>query len=121
VTEDGLAQLAAWQLVPREWNAHFPPEQVPVGPHRSVGFAMQIPCGSGDLSATVVQWPGAVARLQAMQAPWHALSQHVPWAQKVDRHSVPSLHSAPLGFRPQEALVQKFPVTHWLLLLVQVL
>jgi hypothetical protein len=84
-------------------------------------FAVQMPCGSWDLSATAVQWPGAAFRLQSMQAPRHALSQHAPCAQKVDRHSVPSLHSAPPSLGPQEALVQNFPDMHWLLLLVQLL
>jgi len=43
-----------------------------------------------------------------------ALLQHTPWAQKPDAHSVPALHSAPGGFRPQEVLTQKLPETHWL-------
>jgi hypothetical protein len=99
----------------------LPPKQVPVVPQVSDDFAVQMFCGSWDLSATAVQWPGAAFRLQFMQAPRQALSQHAPWAQKVDRHSVPRLHSAPLGLGPQEALVQNCPDMHWMLLLVQLL
>ena len=54
-----------------------------------------------------------------MHAPVHAFSQHTPWAQKPDLHSVPAPQLAPGGLRPQEALVQTFPEAHWMLLLVQ--
>jgi hypothetical protein len=121
VTEDVVAQEAALQLVPLSKSAHFPLKQVPVVLQVSDDFAVQMFCGSWDLSATAVQWPGAAFRLHSMQAPRHALSQHAPWAQKVDRHSVPTLHSAPPSLGPQEALVQNFPEMHWMLLLVQLL
>ena len=67
---------------------------------------VQMFCGSGDLSATAVQRPGAAFRLQAMQAVVHALSQHAPWAQNPDWHSVPLPHLAPHGLRPHEASTQ---------------
>jgi hypothetical protein len=83
------------------------------------GVATHLPCGSGALSATVVQSPGVALRLQAMHASVHALLQHRPWAQKPELHSVPALQIAPLGLRPQEAFVQTLPAVHWMLLLVQ--
>jgi hypothetical protein len=119
VTEVGPAQVAALQLEPLSYFAHFPLRQVPVVPHVLAAVAVQMLCGSGALSATAVQVPSVAVRLQAWQASEHALSQQTPCAQKVDWHSVPAPHSAPLGLRPQEAAVQTFPVMHWLLLLVQ--
>jgi hypothetical protein len=80
-----------------------------------------LPCGSGALSATAVQKPAVVARLQAMHAPVHAFSQHTPWAQNPDWHLVPTLQLCPLGSRPQEESVQTLPGAHWMLLLVQLL
>jgi hypothetical protein len=79
--------------------------------------AVQMPCGSGALSATVVQSPRVVVRLQAMHAPVHALSQHTPWAQKPVSHSFPALQGAGGDLRPQEELAQNLPVMHcWSLL-----
>lgn len=80
---------------------------------------VQMPWGSGALSATATQSPFVVARLQDMHAPVHAPLQHTPCAQKPDLHSFAALQLAPLGFRPQEALMQKSPATHWMLVLVQ--
>lgn len=70
---------------------------------------------------TALHRPSDPGKSQDMQALVHAALQHTPWAQKLDLHSVPALHSAPLGLRPQEELTQKVPGTHWLLLLVQIL
>jgi hypothetical protein len=75
------------------------------------------PCGSGEPSETELHRPSDPDRLQALQAPLHALLQHTPWAQNPDPHSVAALHSKPGGLRPQEAALQKFPATHWLSLL----
>jgi hypothetical protein len=54
-----------------------------------------------------------------MHAPVHALSQHTPWAQKPDWHSVPLPQDSPFGFLPHEEFTQKFPDAHWMLVLVQ--
>jgi hypothetical protein len=54
-----------------------------------------------------------------MHAPVHAFSQHTPWAQKPDWHSVPMLQGCPFWILPQEELAQTFPEAHWMLLLVQ--
>jgi hypothetical protein len=45
-------------------------------------------------------------RLQAVQAPLHAELQQIPWAQKVDWHSLPAPQEAPPGFLPQEPAMQ---------------
>ena len=65
-----------------------------------------LPCGSGALSATAMQNPAVVVRLQAMHAPVHAFSQHTPCAQKPDWQSLATLQLAPGGLGPQEAFVQ---------------
>jgi hypothetical protein len=93
--------------------------QFPVVPQVLDCVTRHLPCGSGALSATAVQSPAVALRLQAMHAPEHALLQHTPWAQKPDLHSGPRPQTAPMGLRPQEAPVHTFPVTHWMLLLVQ--
>jgi hypothetical protein len=118
VTEDVLAQMEGLQLAVEYEQA--PLAQFPVVPQVLGGFATHMRCGSGALSATARQSPGVAVRLQAMHASAHALLQHTPWAQKPDLHSVPTPQLAPRGLRPQEALVQTFPGTHWMLLLVQV-
>ncbi len=48
-----------------------------------------------------------------MHEPAQALSQHTPWAQKPDWHSLLSLHGEPGGLSPQESLRQKLPSVHW--------
>jgi hypothetical protein len=88
-----------------------------VVPHVLEDVAVQIFCGSGALSATAVQIPGVADRLQAMHALAHAFPQQTPWAQKVDWHSVPRLHFAPMGLSPQLAFSQTFPATHCVSLL----
>jgi len=74
--------------------------------------AVQMPCGSWALSATVVQSPRVVVRLQAMHAPVHALSQHTPCAQKPVSQSALALQVCPMDFLPQDELVQNFPLMH---------
>jgi len=68
--------------------------------------------GSGALSGTATHNPGVAVRLQALHESVHAFSQHTPWAQNPDWHCVPALQVAPIGSRPQEEFVQKFPATH---------
>ena len=72
---------------------------------------VHLPCGSEELSGTETQRPG-LARLQAMHSPAHPFSQHTPWAQKLDAHSLPRLQLAPRGLRPQDEAVQTLPGTH---------
>jgi hypothetical protein len=48
------------------------------------------------------QWPRAPESTHDRQVPAHASSQHAPWAQKPDTHSVPSAHVLPTPLRPHE-------------------
>jgi hypothetical protein len=49
------------------------------------------------------------------QAPVQAVAQQTPWAQNVDWHSMLFEQKAPIGLRPQEPVVQTFPVEQALL------
>jgi hypothetical protein len=81
---DVPAQAAALQLMPLSTYAQAPPEQFPVVPQVLGRVARHLPCGSGDLSATLLQLPTLPVTLQAMHASVHPWSQHTPWAQKPD-------------------------------------
>jgi hypothetical protein len=113
VCEAAAEQLAALQKLPLAVLAHAPPTHLPVMPQVLVWVvAMHLPWGSGELSGTSTQSPAVARRLHAMHASSHALSQHTPWAQKPEAHSLARLQLAPRGSRPQDAPVQTLPVTH---------
>jgi hypothetical protein len=113
VTEAVPAQLAALQFTPLSTYAQPPPTQFPVVPQVSVLVATHLPCGSGALSATLLQLPTLPATLQAMHASVHAWLQHTPWAQKPNSQSAAELQFAPKALSPQEDFVHCFPDTHW--------
>jgi hypothetical protein len=81
---DGEAHSAGLQLSPLAKRAQAPPWQDPVAPQVDCRVAMHSPCGSGVPSATALHKPTDPDRLQALQAPLHALLQHTPWAQNPD-------------------------------------
>jgi hypothetical protein len=83
--------------------------QVPVVPQEVGAVTAHWPWGSGARSGTAVHVPAEAVRLQARHAPVHALSQHTPWAQNPDAHSLAAAQSAPRGLRPHEPLVQNSP------------
>lgn len=119
VCEAALEQLAALQILPLAVLAQAPPTHLPVMPQGLVWVvAMHLPWGSGELSGTSTQRPAVARRLQAMHASPHALSQHTPWAQKPETHSLARLQLAPRGWRPQDggAPLQTLPFTHCVLL-----
>jgi len=81
---------------------------MPVVPQPLCAVAMQMPCGSAPL-CTSLQVPAEPGRLQAVQAPVQALSQHLPCAQWVLEHSLSLEQSAPRGFGPQELMFPFMP------------
>jgi len=88
-----------------------------VVPQVAEAVMAHFPCGSGARSATAVQVPADAVRSQAMHASVQALSQHTPWAQKPDAHSLAAAQSAPRGLRPQEPFSQNWPLAHSALVL----
>jgi hypothetical protein len=102
-------QAAPPQFLPLSQAAHAPDLHNPVVPHVSWLVEAQTPCGSGVPSATAVHNPAEAVRLQLMQASVQALLQHTPWAQAFDWQSSPALHTAPIGFLPQEAFWHVLP------------
>jgi hypothetical protein len=110
-------QLAALQALPFGVEAHAPPTHLPVVPQVLVWVVtVHLPWGSGELSGTSTQRPAVAGRLQAMHTSPHALSQHTPWAQKPEAHSLPKLQLANKSLGPQDPPVQALGGTHWLLL-----
>jgi hypothetical protein len=115
--EDGAGGVAATQAedlqrTPVSTNAHAPLRHAPVVPHVEDSVVEHLPCGSGAPSGTALHNPAELAKLHAIHAPVQAPSQHTPWAQKPDWHSLLSLQSVPFGLSPQELLRQKLPSVH---------
>ena len=68
---------------------------------------------SGSCPAgTVEQVPPVPVSAHDMQLSAHAVRQQTPCAQKPLLHSLPAVHEAPSGLRPQLDAVQTFPVVH---------
>jgi hypothetical protein len=93
--------VPAWQKLPALQSASALQEarQVPVPlqvalPHSPAG---SVRAGRGE------QVPASPARLQAWQAPLHALSQHTPSAQAPELHSVPAAQASPVSFSAVQA------------------
>ena len=90
---------------------------MPVVPQVLWAWTAHLPCGSAPL-CTSVQVPAEPRRLQAVQAPVQAVSQHLPWAQCVLPHSLLAEQSAPIGFGPHELMFPFWPQVlggmHWL-------
>jgi hypothetical protein len=85
----------------------------PVVPQVFESVALQMPCGSAALS-TGEQVPNFPFRLQALQAPVHAVLQQTPCAQWPEPHSLSAEQSLPMGPGPHELLLHEFGATHWL-------
>jgi hypothetical protein len=111
VSDDVLAHTAALQASPLAYTAQAPPRQAPVVPQLGCAVTWHCSCGSGERSGTGVQSPSEEGSAQDLQAAVQAELQHTPCAQPPDSHSPPALHSAPLGFFPQEPFTQKLPAT----------
>lgn len=62
-----------------------------------------------------MHWPMVPEMAHDRQAPVQAVAQQTPWAQNVDWHSTLFEQKAPIGLRPQEPVVQTFPVEQALL------
>lgn len=107
-----LTQAEGLQRTPLSTNAHAPLRQAPVVPHVEDSVVVHLPWGSGAPSGTALHNPAELAKLHAMHEPVQAPSQHTPWAQKPDWHSLLSLQSVPFGLSPQELLRQKLPSLH---------
>ena len=110
-SEVAVEHASSLHLLPLATYVHAPPLQSPVVPHVADAVTLHFSCGSGELSATVVQSPREAERLHAMHAPVQSELQHVPCAQWFDWHSLARVHSAPGGLSPHEELIQKLPDT----------
>ena len=77
--EDALvAQTGSLHWKPSPRSSQSPDLHKPVVPQLSFGVALQMPCGSGVPSRTVVQRPREADRLQAMHLSSQVELQHTP-------------------------------------------
>jgi hypothetical protein len=118
LTTTAVAQVAALQFWPLAVYAQSPPTHLPVVPQVADCVAAQMPCGSFELSGTVVHVPAVAVRLQLMHLSLQRPLQHTPWAQKPDLHSAAEAQLAPGPLSPHWKLAQTltWSVEHWLVL-----
>ena len=109
-----VGQVAPWQEVPCWYFSQAPAWHLPSVPQLDAPLSMQLPAGSGP-EATAAHCPIVPVIAHDWQAPAQAVAQQTPWAQNVDWHSTFCEQKAPIGLRPQELLVQTFPVEQELL------
>jgi hypothetical protein len=109
-----VGQLAFWQEVPDWYFSQAPAWHLPSVPQLGAPLSVQLPAGSGP-EATEVHCPIVPVIAHDRQAPAQAVAQQTPCAQNVDWHSMPFEQKAPIGLRPQELVVQTFPVEQELL------
>lgn len=103
-------QLAPVQGVPCTYFWQAPAWHLPSVPQLAPPLSTQASAGSGAPVATDVQVPRVPVSAHETQEPAQAVAQQIPCAQLPDRHSPLVEQAAPVGLRPQEALVQTFPV-----------
>jgi len=104
-------QLAGAQTVPLTCLRQAPePLQVPSVPQVEAASALHEPLGSAPPAATGVQVPLVPGSEQDMQAPLQAVAQQTPCWHWPLAHSVPRLHSWPIGFLPHEPFWQTAPL-----------
>jgi hypothetical protein len=78
ISDELVAQLGSWHLVPRATKAHFPDLHRPVVLQLVGCETAQSSCGSGAPSDTAAHKPSEVERLQAMHAEAQSELQQTP-------------------------------------------
>jgi hypothetical protein len=101
-------QTEALHAVPWVYFWQAPAWHLPLRPQLVAPSSAHLPAGSCDPVGTLVQVPSIPGSAHDWQAPSQALSQQTPWAQKLERHSVPVEHEAPGIFLPHEFALQTF-------------
>jgi hypothetical protein len=104
-----VGQVALEQAVPWTYFSHAPEAHFPSVPQPGAPWSAQVPAGSGP-EATAVQRPIDPAMAHDWQVPVQAVVQQTPCSQLLDWHSGSAEQKAPIGFLPQELLVQTLPV-----------
>ena len=105
-------QRSGAQTVPtRKRRQPLAPSHLPSVPQVDGSCAAHCLRGSSPPAGTGVQTPDDDGRLQLLQVPSQALSQHTPSTQKLLRHSLAAPQMSPIGFLPQLPLTHALPET----------
>jgi hypothetical protein len=99
-------QLESMHGVPFRYFWQAPAWHLPFVPHEAPPMSLQMPAGSLAPVETFVQAPSVPDMAHDWHAPVQALSQHTPWAQKPEPHSVPAEQDAPGFLSPHELPLQ---------------
>src|SRR5262245_7521169 len=99
-------QVGMMHWVPEAWSRHAAlPSHMPSLPQVMAPWSAHCPRGSLP-SGTSVHVPTLLGTAQERHVPVHALPQQTPCSQKLELHSGPPPHGAPIGFLPQLPLMQ---------------
>jgi hypothetical protein len=102
-----LGQEGGAHDVPPAYRRQVPlPSQNPSVPQLALPMSWQVPCGSVVPFGTFVQVPSEFCSPQDWQAPWQAVAQQYPCAQKFEWHSAAVAQACPFPLRPHEPLMQ---------------
>jgi hypothetical protein len=93
--------------VPPAYRRQAPlPLQKPSYEQLVLPMSWQVPWGSGEPLATLLQVPSEAASPHDWQAPWQAVPQQKPWAQNPERHSAGPPQVCPFPLSPHEPPMQ---------------
>jgi hypothetical protein len=104
-------QLSGPHCVSAAYLAQLPlPSQTPFRSQAFLPLSLQVPRGSAEPAAVLVQVPAEPCELQVRQPPAQVLVQQTPSTQKLDSHSVAWVHVAPGFFLPAHTPTVIVPV-----------